>query len=70
VSRELAMRDHGPAAFAIAEMYDPRGWRSDSSPFSKPNAAKAGDWYGRAAAQGVPGAAEEAAAMRRHSGDQ
>jgi serine/threonine-protein kinase len=65
VSRELALGGHGPAALAIAEMYDPRGWRADGSPFSKPNAAKAAEWYERAAAAGVSGAAAEAAALRR-----
>ena len=54
--RELANGGHGPAAFGLAEMYDPLHWSKDSSPFSKPNGAKARDWYRRAAEAGVPGA--------------
>ena len=52
--RELASAGHGPAAFALAEMYDPAHWSAASSPFSKPNPAKARDWYRRAAEAGVP----------------
>jgi TPR repeat protein len=51
--RELANAGHGPAAFALAEMYDPLHWSNDSSPFSKPNGAKARDWYRRAADAGM-----------------
>lgn len=51
--RELANGGQGPAAFALAEMYDPFHWSSDRSPFSKPNGDKARDWYRRAAALGV-----------------
>ncbi len=54
--RELANAGHGPAAFALAEMYDPLHWSKDNSPFSKPNGAKARDWYRRAAEAGVPDA--------------
>jgi serine/threonine-protein kinase len=51
--RELANTGHGPAAFALAEMYDPLHWSNDSSPFSRPNGAKARDWYRRAADAGM-----------------
>jgi serine/threonine-protein kinase len=53
LTRELANGGHGPAAFALAEMYDPLHWSSDRSPFSRSNGAKARDWYRRAAASGV-----------------
>jgi serine/threonine-protein kinase len=52
--RELATAGYGPATFALAEMYDPSHWSKDRSPFSKPNAVKAHDWYRRAAEAGVP----------------
>jgi TPR repeat protein len=51
--RELANKGHGPSAFALAEMYDPLHWSKERSPFSKPNARKARDWYGRAGEAGV-----------------
>ncbi len=51
--RTLATDAHGPAAFALAEFYDPRHWSATTSPFSKPNPAKARDWYRRAAELGV-----------------
>jgi len=51
--RELANGGHGPAALALAEMYDPANWSETRSPFSKPNAAKARDWYRRAGEAGV-----------------
>jgi serine/threonine-protein kinase len=51
--RELANTGHGPAAFALAEMYDPLHWSTDRSPFSRPNGAKARDWYRRAADAGM-----------------
>jgi eukaryotic-like serine/threonine-protein kinase len=69
VSRELALRGHGEAAMAIAKMYDPRGWTGADSPFSRPNAAKALDWYRRAAAAGVGGAAEAASALAAAGGE-
>lgn len=64
VSRELALRGHGPAALAIAEMYDPRGWNAAESPFSRPNVTQALEWYARAAAAGIPGADAEANALQ------
>lgn len=56
LARELASGGYGPAAFMLAEMYDPLHWSSDRSPFSRPNARKARDWYRRAAEAGVPDA--------------
>ena len=68
VTRELAMRGNGEAALAMAKMYDPRGWRADASPFSKPNARKAIEWYDRAADMGVAGAGEAASALQSETG--
>ena len=56
LTRALASNGYGPAAFAMAELYDPLHWSAASSPFSKPNAEKAKDWYKRAAELGVAGA--------------
>ena len=56
LTRSLAKGDYGPAAFALAELYDPLHWSASGSPFSKPNAEKARDWYRRAAGLGVAGA--------------
>ena len=55
--RTLAADGYGPAAFALAELYDPLHWSESRSPFSKPNPDKARDWYRRAAALGVAEAA-------------
>ena len=52
--RELANGGHGPAAFTLGEMYDPLHWSKDRSPFSRPNEAKAREWYRRAGEAGVP----------------
>jgi serine/threonine-protein kinase len=54
LARELASGGYGPAAFLLAEMYDPLHWSSDRSPFSRPNERKAREWYRRAAEAGVP----------------
>jgi eukaryotic-like serine/threonine-protein kinase len=56
--RVLAGGGDGRAAFALAELYDPLHWSAASSPFSKPNAEKAREWYGRAVELGVAGAGE------------
>lgn len=63
LTRVLATNGHGPAAFALAELYDPLHWSAAGSPFSKPNAEKAKDWYRRAAELGVPGADERVKAL-------
>lgn len=54
LARELASGGYGPAAFMLAEMYDPLHWAQDRSPFSKPNGQRAREWYRRAAEAGVP----------------
>ena len=51
--RTLANQGHGPAAFALAELYDPLHWSAATSPFPKPRADKARDWYEKAAEHGV-----------------
>ncbi len=53
VARELANNGYGPAAFMVAELYDPLHWTDAGSPLSRPNPRKALDWYQRAAEQGV-----------------
>lgn len=53
IARELANGGDGPAAFFVAEFYDPLHWSAADSPLSRPNPRKALDWYQRAAAQGV-----------------
>ena len=58
--RTLANHDDGPAAFALAEMYDPLHWAPGTSPLPKPRPDKAQEWYRKAQARGVP----EAAARR------
>jgi serine/threonine-protein kinase len=63
LTKDLAGKGYGPAAFAIAELYDPLHWSATSSPFSKPNAEKAKEWYGRAAGLGVAGADERLQAL-------
>ncbi len=50
--RGLASEGYAAAAFALAEFYDPLHWSAATSPFSKPNAEKAHDWYQRAATLG------------------
>jgi eukaryotic-like serine/threonine-protein kinase len=63
LARELANAGFGPAALMLAEMYDPLHWSKESSPFSRPNAAKARDWYGRAAESGMAEAGERLKAL-------
>ncbi|MCF8002682.1 MAG: protein kinase [Chromatiaceae bacterium] len=53
VARELANKGDGPAAFLVAEFYDPLYWTEADSPLSKPNPRKALEWYQQAAARGV-----------------
>ncbi|AFL75292.1 serine/threonine-protein kinase [Thiocystis violascens] len=62
--RVLATDAHGPAAFALAEFYDPLLWSDTTSPFSRPNAEKARDWYRRAAELGVAEAGVRLEAMQ------
>jgi serine/threonine-protein kinase len=50
--RQLAAKGHGPSALALGEMYDPRLWSKERSPFSRANARQADKWYRRALAQG------------------
>lgn len=58
--REAAHGRHGPSARAIARMYDPTSPADAPTPFSKPNAAEALEWYDRAAAAGVDVSRERA----------
>jgi serine/threonine-protein kinase len=53
LARTLANQDYGPAAFALAEMYDPLHWTAENSPI-KPRTDKAREWYEKAAALGIP----------------
>lgn len=62
--RGLATDAHGPAAFVLAEFYDPLRWSASTSPFSRPNSEKARDWYRRAAELGVAGADVRLEAMQ------
>ena len=62
--RALAGQGDGPAAFAYGELYDPLHWTPGTSPFTKPRADKARDWYEKAAALGVPAAAARLEALR------
>ena len=61
--RYLAGQGFGPAVFAYGEIYDPGHWSEATSPFKKPNANKAREWYQKAAALGVPEAAARLAAL-------
>lgn len=70
LARELASAGHGPAAFAVAEMYDPLRWSRERSPFTKPNAAKARDWYRRAAEAGVAEARSRLGELDAAQGEQ
>ena len=62
--RALAGQGDGPAAFAYGELYDPLHWTPGTSPFTKPRADKARDWYEKAAALGVPAAAARLEALK------
>ena len=62
--RFLANRGYGPAALAYGELYDPLHWSTTTSPFTKPRADKARDWYEKAAALGVPEARARLAALK------
>ncbi|MBK1642381.1 hypothetical protein CKO12_10925 [Chromatium okenii] len=66
--RGLATSGHGAACFALAEFYDPQHWSAATSPFSKPNAEKARNWYQCAVSGGVTGAAERLAALPTEAG--
>jgi serine/threonine-protein kinase len=63
LARELARSGDGPAAFLIAEMYDPLHWSPETSPFSRPNEGKATEWYRRAADAGVADASASLKAL-------
>jgi len=62
--RALAGQGDGPAAFAYGELYDPLHWTPRTSPFTKPRADKARDWYEKAAALGVAAAAARLEALK------
>jgi serine/threonine-protein kinase len=66
--RTLAADGYGPAAFALAELYDPLHWSESGSPFSKPNADKARDWYRLASELGIPEAARRLDALKTVGG--
>jgi serine/threonine-protein kinase len=66
--RTLANQDHGPATFALAEMYDPLHWTAATSPLPKPRADKAGDWYRKAQALGIPEAGARLEALKAAPG--
>ena len=61
--RTLANQDYSPAAFALAEMYDPLHWTVGTSPI-KPRADKAREWYEKAAALGLPEARDRVEALK------
>jgi TPR repeat protein len=60
LARELANGGFGPAAYMLAEMYDPLSRAPSPLP---PNAAKAREWYGRAAESGVAQARDRLRAL-------
>jgi serine/threonine protein kinase len=62
--RTLANQDDGPAAFALAEMYDPLHWTAGGSPLPKPRPDKAQEWYRKAQSLGVPAAGERLEALK------
>ncbi|WP_295391114.1 protein kinase [uncultured Thiodictyon sp.] len=66
--RTLANQDDGPAAFALAELYDPLHWTAATSPLPKPRADKAQEWYRKAQALGVPAAAARLEALKTAPG--
>jgi len=45
-----AQQNHGPAARLIGEMYDPRFWAENKSPFKQPDIRNAMKWYNKAIA--------------------
>jgi len=48
---EFAVQQNdGPAARLIGEMYDPRFWAENKSPFKQPDIRSATKWYNRAIA--------------------
>lgn len=63
LARTLANQDYGPAAFALAEMYDPLHWTVGTSPI-KPRTDKAREWYEKAAALGIPEARGRVEALK------
>ena len=68
LTRELADSGYAPAVLGLAEMYDPLHWSAQRSPFSKPNPAKAREWYERAAALGSEAAQGRLTALDQHEG--
>ena len=65
LTRELANGGLGPAAFTLANWYDPLHWSEQSSPFTGPNARKAAHWYRQAEAAGVHEAGARLQALER-----
>lgn len=63
VYRYAAEKGNGPAALALARMYDPATFTPQTSPLPAPNAETARTWYQAAAATGDAEAAKRAAAL-------
>lgn len=62
-----ARKDHGPSAFALAEMNDPNHHSPETSLLPEPDAFQAFRWYTVAREQGVDEAAPRLAALREWS---
>lgn len=59
-----ARKDHGPSAFALAEMNDPNHHSPETSLLPEPDAFQAFRWYSVAREQGVDEAAPRLEALR------
>lgn len=60
--QQAAEQNHAAAAFSLAEMYDPA--RSEPTPLPRRRAAKAHEWYRKAAAGGIAEANPRLGALR------